>query len=729
MSIANSNSTKSTAVTTVYLLLAFLSAFELFLVQPLIAKHILPWFGGAASVWTACLLFFQALLFFGYLYAYLISQTRIMTQVVCHITLIVLSLASLGWQHAIWGTPVTPPRAWAMALLEHDPTLAVVIILAMSVGLPYLLLSSTSPLVQSWFYGKDSSQKKPLYFFYAISNVGSLFALLVYPLLLEPLSGIRQQASMWGLGYVAFAIVCTACSLHALKMRSAIATRTEAKFPISRVWRKGLVWLGLSACATLMLISMTNQICANVAPVPLLWLLPLSLYLIAFIICFSSHAANIPVIAATIMLPVTGVLLYVMQHELKLGMIPQLATYLICLFCSCMLCLGMLHKQRPSPDLLTFFYLMIALGGAIGGLFVGIAAPILFSDYWELRIGLMFSCVLATTFLFDRAWMHSWRVPMLVATAAILFALSKMPEDGPTLTTVARSRSFYGALKVVEEEQARGVHVYSLMHGKICHGLQFDRGPFANIPNAYFGPRSGIGIAFANHPKRQSAETGVSPNMHVGVLGLGIGTVAAYGRDGDRFRFYELSPDVVDIATNTAHFRYLSACPADVELVIGDARLSMEQELEENGSHNFDILNMDAFNGDAIPVHLLTVEAFATYLAHLNPENGVLAIQNTNMYLDLVPVLAGIAKHYGLHGYVVEGTGDMRIMADCLWVLLSRDTAYAVSAPEGAIIRPLGAEDKDILWTDDFSNVITLMKTALLVKGKIPAKSEGHRGK
>lgn len=792
---------QSMAVTTIYLLLAFVSAFELFLIQPLIAKHILPLFGGTASVWTACLLFFQTMLFLGYLYAYLISFARLSIQVATQTALIILSIALLVWQCISWGIPIIiPPSDLTFVNYMRQPTLAVIILLTISVGLPYIILSSTSPLIQAWFYGKSDERKKPLYFFYAVSNTGSLIALLLYPFILEPILKLQQQAIVWSMGYITFAIVFTICSIHALRsLRNAVKTTESPSTPLTNPQSpsdhsNGIIWLGLSATATLMLIAITNQICANVAPVPLLWILPLTIYLLAFIICFSSHATHIPTVAALIMLPATALLLFIMKHELSLGILPQLAAYVIAFFCACMLCLGLLHKLRPPPKQLTFFYLMIALGGAIGGLFVGVVAPIIFNDYFELRIGLMISCAIATWLLFNQSWMTTWRIPLIFSAIAIAVSLAYPPHK-KNLITIEKSRNFYGTLKVVKEEQPRGVNVYSLMHGRICHGLQFDRGPFSRLPSAYFGPNSGIGIAFANHPKRKRAEdrsqklevrskksevsgqksevrsqgsvaeecsgeivsrqtstseestvppspndhppmtnpqspptnspitnppmtNDQSPNhqMNIGVLGLGIGTVAAYAKKGDHIRFYELNPEVVRMATNTDHFRYISSCEAKVDIVLGDARLSLEKELKENGSHNFDILNMDAFNGDAIPVHLLTVEAFKTYLAHLNPNGGVLAIQITNMYLNLVPVVAGIAKYYNLKGYVVKGTGDMRLTSDCLWVLLSRDQDYNPIAPKGADIKPLDTNKNTILWTDNFSNIITILKKRLFVK-------------
>lgn len=508
--------TQNFAVTSIYLLLAFLSAFELFMIQPLMAKQILPWFGGAAAVWTACLLFFQVMLFIGYFYAYLISFTKLKIQVITHISLICSSLGLLAWQLIKWGTPITPPRDQAIGVFPDMPTLAVVTLLAVAVGLPYIMLSSTSPLIQSWFYGKDDDRKKPLYFFYAVSNVGSLLALLFYPLILEPLMGVKHQASAWSFGYIAFAAVCTACAIHVLRTQKSPDTkapqRASASNPslppslsepsvVKSPTTTGLSWLGLSAVATLMLIAVTNEICANVAPVPLLWLLPLSLYLLAFIICFSSHTTRIPTIAALIMLPATALTLFMMKHSLQLGIVLQLAAFLTALFCACMLCLGLLHKLRPHAEHLTFFYLMIALGGAIGGIFTGVIAPIIFNDYRELRIGLMITCALAAWLLYSKSWMSAWKIPLIVAALAILATLSHMPEK-KNLTTIEKSRSFYGVLKVVEEKQPKGVNVYSLMHGKICHGLQFDSGPFSRLPNAYFGPNSGIGVAFASHPKR-----------------------------------------------------------------------------------------------------------------------------------------------------------------------------------------------------------------------------------
>ena len=710
---------KSAAATALYLTLAFLSAFELFLIQPMLAKYILPWFGGAASVWTACLLFFQAALFIGYLYAWLISFASVRIQVFTHIALVALSACAIAAQYIFWHTPLLPPHSITTGTLGNHPTLAVLVILSVSAALPYTMLASTSPLVQSWFYGKPDDSKKPIYFFYAVSNAGSLLALLLYPILVEPLLSLHSQAILWSAGYIAFALTCSASAIHAARSsnnntQTAETTHDKSSETTATSPAMPLIWLALSASATLLLISFTNQICADVAPVPLLWILPLAIYLLAFILSFSSHAEKIPAIAAIATLPAVAAIIFITKHSLQIGIIPQLAVYFTTLFITCMLSLGLLHKLRPPPKQLTFFYLMIALGGALGGIFVGIIAPVIFNDYWEMRIALMISCAIALLILQNARWASSWRIPLYITTFVLVALLSRMPQS-KKLVTVEKSRGFYGTLKVLKESQPHGINVYSLMHGKICHGLQFDSGRFSRIPSAYFGPQSGIGVAFASHPKR-TPEANTNQTMRVGILGMGIGTVAAYGQPGDNFRFYELSPDVVRMATDTRHFRYLHNCPAKVDIILGDARLSLERELRENGPLKFDILNMDAFNGDAIPVHLLTLEAFKTYLAHLNPDHGILAIQITNMYLDLIPVVAGIAEHYHLRGYIVRGHGDMRLTSDCLWILLSPTPDFTINNTSGADISPLDTTANTILWTDDFSNIISIMKRKLFVK-------------
>jgi len=719
------NNYSGIGLTSLYLVLAFVSAFELFLVQPLIAKYILPWFGGTASVWTACLLFFQAALFVGYLYAFMISKVRIKLQITVHTLLIAVSLAAIGLQFYFWHIPLLPPHTLLSEDIAGSPTVAVLLLLTISVGLPYIMLASTSPMVQAWFYGAKDDQKKPIFFFYAVSNAGSLLSLLLYPFLLEPLLTLSRQAELWSLGYVIFAIACTASAIFAAKGSSKADAEESPRShaPTAAISPYAAIqWLALSAVATILLIAFTNQICANVAPVPLLWLLPLAIYLISFILCFSSHATHIPTIAAVLMLPLTALILFITKHELQLGIIPQLAAYFITLFCGCMMTLGLLHKLRPATSKITFYYLMIALGGAIGGILVGIAAPIVFNDYLELRAILMVTTIICVWILRDKKWMSSWQVPLYISALTIIGLLTHTPQRAKQ-TVVDKSRGFYGALKVMREDQPHDVHVYSLMHGKICHGIQFDSGPLSRRPTAYFGPQSGIGIAFANHPKRKAnadsttGETDRQP-MRVAVLGMGIGTVAAYAEKGDDFRFYELSPDVIRIATNTAWFTYLANCRGKAEIIPGDARISLEKELKENGPANYDIINMDAFNGDAIPVHLLTVEAFATYLKDLNPKDGVLAIQITNMYLDLVPVLAGIAEYYNLYGYVIEGKGDLHVTSDTRWVLLSRDKEYKIKVPAGAKVSRLDTNGKTILWTDDFSNILSVMKLKLFAKGR-----------
>ena len=729
MSTANHRSKRRVAVTAVYLLLAFLSAFELFLIQPLIAKRILPWFGGVASVWTACMLFFQSLLFIGYCYAYIISLLRTRTQIVAHVLFLGLSLALLLWQCLTWGTPIIPPQEWALMITDScPPTAAVIALLGISVGLPYLLLSSTSPLLQAWFYGRENT-KSPLFFFYAVSNAGSLIALVCYPVLFEPLLRLPNQALLWAIGYVGFAIVCALCSIHAMRTvgKAALVVKgrdTSLKQQIAQApWRDGLVWLGLSAVASLMLVAMTNQICANVAPIPLLWILPLALYLIAFIVCFSSHGKGTATLAAILMLPATALVLFIMQHALQLGILPQLAVYCLALTCACFLCLGMLHSRRPPPLHLTFFYVMLALGGALGGLFVGVIAPLIFSDYWELRIGLGLACSIATWLLLEKPWILAWRVPLIVATLAVMVGLTRMPSI-PSTQIVARARSFFGALKVLEQQIDEHTSTFSLMHGRICHGLQFNGGPLHRQPSMYFGKNSGICVAVNTHPKRTSpyAHPG---GLRVGILGLGIGTIAAYGEEGDSFRFYEINHDVVKLATNRDHFRYLTSCPSHVEIIMGDARLSLEQELLDGGSHDFDILVLDVFNGDAIPVHLLTAEAFDTYLSHLDKESGILALHLTNMYMDLVPVASSIARHYGLSGRIISTPGDLRLTSDSLWVLLTRNKTGLPSEQEDDLSFPFPEHMSHRVWTDDFSDVLSVIEGNLFTKG-VPTHQTHH---
>jgi len=663
-----------------YAITIFLSAFLLFQIQPIIAKMILPWFGGAAGVWSVCLLFFQLALLLGYAYAHGLHQ-RLSAgkQAVVHTVLLAVSLACL---------PVVLDPRWKPANADN-PSFRILGLLAATIGLPYFLLSTTSPLVQAW-YARTHAGGLP-YRLYALSNLGSVLALLSYPLLVEPNLSTKWQAWIWSAAYVAFVVVCGVAAWAARRGVSAATATIEATEP-PPAWPTRALWLSLAACASVLLLSVTTFLTQDVAAVPFLWILPLSVYLLSFILCFDAprlywRNGYGPLMAIAL----AGMAYLAWPSGEKMRIVPTIAVFSAGLFACCMVCHGELARRKPHPQYLTGFYLMIALGGACGGLFVGLLAPHIFNAYYELPIGLGL-CALLWVITLGGRWRWVWRV----AAVAYLVFLGVVVRDYVSGYRVA-VRNFYGQLRVEDEGDPQDQDAYRrLMHGRINHGLQMLHDPLRHQPVSYFCPNSGIGLAFRSLPEAP---------RRVGVLGLGCGTLAAYGRAGDSFRFYEINPLVPELAQS--EFSYLRDTPAHTEIVLGDGRLSLERE----PSQQFDLMVMDAFSGDSVPVHLITREAFRTYFRHLKP-GGILAVNISNRYLNLGPVLERAAESLGKTALVFTYSP---VFADshcfgCDWVLLVDGPAQpALPAPlqSGAILQNAG---NFRLWTDDYSNLYRVLK-------------------
>jgi SAM-dependent methyltransferase len=684
-----------------YGLTIFASAFLLFQVEPIIAKIILPWMGGAASVWSVCLLFFQTVLLLGYLYAHWLShkfqphwQHRI------HIVLLGLSLFTL---------PILPKESWKPTGAE-DPALRVLLLLTLAVGLPYFLLSSTSPLLQAW-YAHARPDISP-YRFYALSNTGSLLGLLSYPLLVEPTASRVHQAVGWSITYGAVAVLCAVIALRA----GGESVRDSAEEPISRPdWQTQLLWVSLAACGSALLLGVTKHISQNIAAVPFLWVIPLSLYLLSFILCFEGRAWY----RRGLWLRLLGLALGGMAYALApgYGSIPLyvlLPLYCLGLFICCMVCHGELARLKPHPAHLTSFYLMVSLGGAIGALFVALLAPRLFSGWYEFRIAMAACAVLVLIVLhrdpdsiFYRArWNPAW-LGLLALTLALIanFAMTAREQRAHTHLIV---RNFYGVLRVADliapgivmmkgqygPSADEDLHYRELLNGTIDHGMQFLAPSRRHEPTSYYSPDSGVGVALKAAGKQGS--------LRVGVIGLGAGTIAAYGRTGDSYVFYEINPLVVQIANR--EFSFLRDSAAQVKVVLGDARLSLEREQPEN----FDVLAVDAFSGDSIPVHLLTREAFLLYFRHLKP-NGILAVHISNKYLDLEPVVEAASTALGKRAYLFDNAPDAhRGIHHATWVLLGSPEAYA--GKEQITRTGTAVSGRQQLWTDDYSSLLGVLK-------------------
>jgi len=660
----------------------FLSSFLLFLVQPLIARLILPWFGGSAAVWTTCMLFFQTVLLAGYAYAHVL-QARVSgrLQALLHTLLLVAAVALL---------PIQPGEAWK-PLGGEEPISHILLVLCASVGLPYFLLASTSPLLQAW-YVRLYPQGNP-YRLFAISNLASLAALAAYPFAVEPVFTTREQVLGWSLLFAGFSVLCAAVAWltpRDASRRVEASGGQEEKSPY-------LMWLGLSATGSALLLAVTNHLTQNVASVPLLWLAPLTLYLLSFIITFEGRGWYRPRWMWPVVLVALGVMIWQLVDDYYYyALAVQLAVFLPGLLVGCFFCHGELYRLRPSAGRLTGFYLTVAAGGAIGGLLVAVAAPLVFNGYYELGAALVALALLAALRFAAVnlvARIASLAVLLGVAAGAVYDGFSDRKD------VRAASRSFYGVLRVKEYgEPGDESELRRLVHGTIMHGEQYMHEKYRRQPTSYYEPTSGVGVAIESRQDRP---------VRVGVIGLGTGTLAAYGRAGDLYRFYEINPDVVRVARS--QFTYLADSAAKVEIALGDARLSLEREAPQR----FDVLAVDAFSSDAIPVHLITREALAVYLRHVGAE-GIVAFHVSNRYLDLVPVVARIARENGAHAVLVQDDPDededlKRSRTD--WVLVSRD-ARALQRP--AIVRAGAEPAPDRLdwrtWTDDYSNVVQLLR-------------------
>jgi SAM-dependent methyltransferase len=694
-----------------YSLTVFLSAFLLFQVQPIVAKMILPWFGGSSAVWSTCMLFFQVVLLLGYLYAHWLHEKLApRRQAAVHIAALAVSFAAL---------PMLPNPGWKSAGVAH-PSLTILALLSVTVGLPYFLLSSTSPLLQAW-YARTHREGMP-YRLFALSNFASMLALLSYPFVVEPNLPVRIQGWVWSAAYILFAALCGATawrsSAHAAAPQAA-AQEGAPTMDDSPAWTLRLLWLGLAASASILLLAVTNHLTQDVAAIPFLWILPLSVYLLSFIVCFESPRFY----RRAVYLPLLGAALAFMAYRLWpyrtdfdppwLGFLTQMpirwivVAFAVGLFACCMVCHGELARLKPHPRHLTGFYVTVSLGGAVGGLFVGLVAPNLFRAYYEFPIGLGLCAAIAFLVLARGMWRLAggalWARPRWGAAALAVVLCGYLACLGVEMWEMVDgyrvvARNFYGLLRVEDEGNPRMDEDASrkLIHGTINHGEQFLREPYRRQPVTYFCPQSGIGLAMRAQEGRP---------RRIGILGLGCGTLATYGRSGDTLRIYEINPLVLDIART--QFTYLRDTPARVEVVLGDGRLVLESE----PSQQFDLLVMDAFSGDSVPVHLITLEAFRTYFRHLKP-GGILAVNITNKYLDLEPVVERAAAAFGKAALVYDYTpGDADFLCfGCSWTLIM-DGATAAAHPglqhAGQVLRQ---ERGFRAWTDDFSNMFGILR-------------------
>jgi hypothetical protein len=680
----------------------FLSAFLLFQVEPLLAKFILPWFGGSAGVWAVALTFFQVVLLLGYAYAH--SANRFLGargQAWAHSLLLLASCALL---------PILPSPAWRPAP-GADPTGRILLLLAATIGLPYFLLSATTPLLQAWYVRRTGSGMP--YRFFALSNAGSLLALLSYPFLVEPLLSSRWQAWIWSAGYLAFAglaawtgwtSTATAPSRGVIAALGPAASQapTPVAAPVPGIGAT-LRWITLAACPSALLMAVANHLSANVAPIPLLWVLPLALYLATFILAFEWPGCYRRGWALPLLFLALGAMAALMYWDaVYLDLRWTLPGFLLGLFCCALFCHGELARRRPDPAHLTQFYLAVALGGALGGGLVALAAPHWFSSDLELPLGLAACAVLGLGVVWRQpeAEAGGRRLLMRCGAGAAVLALAgtfACRESARDPLRRFRARNFYGTLEVKDDPADVADPLRTLTHGIIEHGAQHLEPGRSQVPTSYYGETSGVGRAIRALQARGP--------VRLGVVGLGAGCLSAYGRPGDALRIYEINPLVLRIARE--QFSYLRDCPAPAEVVLGDARLSLEGEPDQA----FDLLAVDAFSGDAIPVHLLTVEAFRTYFRHLKP-GGVLALHLSNRYLDLAPVGAAGAARFQRSAWMVLDPGDEdQGVNPTDWMLVARTGELLADRTfQDAEVRPVPERPGFRPWTDDYSNLFRILR-------------------
>jgi hypothetical protein len=683
----------------------FLSAFLLFLVQPLVGKQILPWFGGGSGVWTVCLTFYQVTLFLGYAYAhFLVAKVPPARQGLLHAAVLAAALLAL---------PVLPDASWQPAP-DANPSARIFATLIANVGLPFFVLSSTGPLLQAWF-ARVFPGRSP-YPLYAASNLGSLLALVSFPLAIEPALPLSSTGRLWAWAFAVWGATLLACAWRARAAAEAAAAAPEGAAEVVRP-STALLWIGLSAVAVVLLLGVTNELCIDVASIPFLWALPLSIYLVTLILCFGSERAYRRGWIAALAAASTLLLLAAWLSSSELGwwsegesVAGKIALYSVALLAWCMLAHGELYRLRPAPARLTLFYLCVSGGGALGGLFVGLVAPLIFPDYYELPIGMVAVWLLfLVALLRDPAsplQRGAWRTAGLTGAAllAVATAVAALP-DRPGL--LLQERNFFHVL-TVNEARSDVPPVFQrreLSVGTTLHGVQLVR-PAPRTPTAYFGPQTGIGFMMRAR--------GEAPPSVVSVVGLGIGTLAAYGRTGDDYRFYEIDPEVIRLARDDGRFTFLSDSAAQIEVVPGDARLSIQRE---NGSRKADVLVLDAFTSGSVPVHLLTLEAFELYQRALT-DGGVIAFNVSSNHLDLVRLLFRMAQHVEFPALAIS-TEDVGVSFHSRWVILSRNTAYlhavarlACSEPaaQPRVWFPNEATVADTpLWSDDYSNLFRIL--------------------
>jgi len=672
----------------------FLSAFLVFQIQPILSKTLLPWFGGTSSVWATSLLFFSSALFVGYLYVYLISKLSQRVQAKIHLVLLVTTLfVTLGTLKI--NSSLTFPLDWTQSS-GVNPALIVIFVLTLSIGLPYTVLASTSPLIQSWFSQSDT---KNSYHLYAISNAGSFVALISYPFVFERALSLKNQQFLWATAFTLFAALCSYISVQKIRTAPKTQTREKSLGLNDKIfeWKK---WVAFSAFPSFMLVATTSSITQKIAPVPLLWVVPLAIYLLTFVFAFSGFGNSI---LSRLLLAVT------LTASFSAIVDSQNTLFVVCAFTSLLFSIGLnfhakLYEHRPPDKYSTTFYLYTSIGGMAGTLIGSIIPPIIFNEIYEFKIGLVIaSAFLAYTLYAQLLKDRNTRLQKGLFAVASLMILSTVSvsifANEKRNDVIYSNRSFYGAVRVEQDDTAR-----YLINDELKQGFQF-RGKDREFEttNFYLSEKGVLGSTIQY--LRDNSE---DSSLKIGVIGLGVGVLAGQCRTDDEIAFFEINPDVEKVAKN--YFTFLKNCN-NVEIEIGDGRIALNKSRNASNSNKFDIIIVDAFNGGSIPTHLLTKEAIEIYRENLEPKFGIIGLHISNKYLDLKPVGLALAKDGGYRYLVNEASsGNSNVVSSVsTWAFLALNPKTFESPTFNDLSRETTVKNIDV-WTDQKTDIFSVLK-------------------
>lgn len=725
----------------------FVSSALLFSIQPMIAKMLLPLLGGTPAVWNTCMLFFQAVLLCGYAYALLVSRWPLKRQLIAQLVLLCLAFISL---------PIGLSSYWVNSVPPTDnPSLWLLMCLAASVGLPFFIVSSNSPLLQKWFSRTSTESARDPYFLYSASNAGSLLALLAYPVLMEPLFTLRAQGRLWTTAYALLVLLIGLNALVLWRSRgTAVATVTidsetdENKPSLNRRLR----WLLLAFAPSSLMLGVTNYITTDIASVPLLWIIPLALYLLTMVFAFARKPLFSPRLADLIVPGATVVLLMLyLADSSGRGSRMLILLHLAYFFFAALMCHGQLAADRPGPRYLAQFYVWLSLGGVLGGIFNALAAPLLFTSVVEYPLAILLSClllpraqgvradghgepraqkrldfalpVLIFVFTVGLGWAADRLAPIQMSGSVFVVAvplffsypLRKRPVrfalslgavilaaglmTGVGRNTLHSERNFFGVLRVTNDQN---LNLHSFLHGSTVHGRQSTVADRRCEPLSYYHREGPLGRIFKEFEVARRSDTNVA------IIGLGTGATISYSRSMQRWTFYEINPAVVSVARSRDYFNYLSDCAqAPVDIVLGDARL----KLHTAPDRSYDLLVLDAFSSDAIPMHLMTRQALDLYVSKLAP-GGWIVFHISNRNLDLTEVVADLARSRNLSALsLLDMTPPQPDGKDpSHWVVLTQDSRSFGTLANDPNARPLLSNGAEDVWTDDFSDILSVFK-------------------